>query len=41
MIKMIIKKPKGYNYDPNTYNGKFLVHPKLTKKKIEEILTGT
>jgi len=36
---MIIKKKKGWNTDPNTFNGKFLVHPKLTKKKIEEILT--
>jgi len=35
---MIIKKKKGWNFDPNTYNGKFLVHPKLSKKKIEEIL---
>ena len=33
-----IWKRKEYNRDPNTYNGKFLVNPKLTKKKIEEIL---
>ena len=39
MINMIVKKRKGWNRDPNTYNGKFLVHPKLTKKKIEEILS--
>jgi len=35
---MIVRKKKEYNKDPNTYNGKFLVHPKLIKKKILEIL---
>jgi len=37
---MIIKKRKGWNFDPNTYNGKFLINKNLTKKKIEEILTS-
>ena len=32
-------KKKEWNRDPNTWNGKFLVDPKLTKKKIEEILS--
>ena len=36
---MIIRKKKEWNRDPNTWNGKFLVDLKLTKKKIEEILS--
>ena len=35
---MIVKKRKGWNFDPNTWNGKFIIDKKLTKKKIEEIL---
>ena len=31
---MIIKKKKGYNYDPNTWNGKILIDPRFTKRKI-------
>jgi len=40
MIVMIIKKKKGWNFDPNTYNGKFYIPCKIDKKKIEEILTS-
>jgi len=36
---MIVKKRKEWNRDPNTWSGRFLVDPRLTKKKIEEILT--
>jgi len=40
MMNMIIKKRKGWNFDPNTYNGKFYIPYKIDKKKILEILTS-
>jgi len=40
MRVMIIKKKKGWNFDPNTWNYKFYIPYKIDKKKIEEILTS-
>jgi len=36
---MIIKKRKEWNRDPNTWSGKFYVHPDLDKEKIKRILS--
>jgi hypothetical protein len=40
MIVMIVKKRKGWNFDPNTWNRKFYIPYKIDKKKILEILTS-
>ena len=37
---MIVKKRKGWNFDPNTWNGKFYIPYKIDKKKILEILAN-
>ena len=37
---MIVKKRKGWNFDPNTWNGKFYIPYKIDKEKILEILTN-
>jgi len=37
---MIVKKKKGWNFDPNTWDGKFYIPYKIDKKKILEILTS-
>jgi hypothetical protein len=37
---MIVKKKKGWNFDPNTWDGKFIIDKRLTKRKILEILSS-
>jgi hypothetical protein len=36
---MVIKKKKGWNNDPNTWDGRFYIPQKIDKEKIKRILS--